>query len=245
MKEKRKIKRKSYFVDFGIEILKKEGLSGFTARKVADASGYNVASIYTYFKNLDHLENLASIYFINDYIEELTKSSEYFTDALEVYMNMWILFTKHAFQNPDYFYNVFFATVSQYSDVNLWQEYYDMYPERKPKGETVSGMLEIAKTRDREDYIMDMCVRDNIIDKKYIDYIKSVHLGYFKFVLTDIVKNKLYKPNPKLFQKHMIDFIYVFYYYVDDMHKKMLDEMIKFYNIDRDFYANFFDDCKI
>lgn len=241
LKELRKNLKKANFVTSAIKVLKKDGLKNFSARKVADETGYNVALIYNYFKNLDHLKTLASIHFTSDYVNELTETSKKLTDPLMIYLNMWILFSKHALFFPCYYYNVFFEVVSQTGELNLFEEYYNLFKEEKPGGSEIDRMIEIAKTVDREAYVMNMCVEKKIISEKSSIYIQDIHIGYFKTILNDIANNGLYKASVEIFQKHMLYFIYVMYHYVDKKYTGLLDAMIKFYSEERTGYENFFE----
>ncbi len=45
----------TYFIDATNEIIENEGIESVTIRKVANLAGYNSATIYNYFENLDHL----------------------------------------------------------------------------------------------------------------------------------------------------------------------------------------------
>ncbi len=222
-------------------MLKEEGFEGFSARKVAGETGYNVASIYTYFKNLNHLENLASIYFTTAYVNELTESTKKLSDPLDIYLNMWILFAKYSFKMPDYFYNVFFDKVSQEGDMNLFQEYYAIFPEEKPKGSIIIHMIEMAKTKDREAYVMNMSVEAGILDEEYARFIQDTHMGYFKNTLSDITRECIYTASVEKYQEHMLNLIYILYHYVEKKYKKRLDKIIEFYKIERDTYENFYD----
>ncbi len=245
LKEIRKNKRKAYFVSAAIKVLEREGLDGFSARKVADETGYNVASIYTYFKNLDHLENLASIKFTNNYVNELTKTTKKLRNPLSVYLNMWIVFSKHAFEHPHYFYNVFFEPVSQAGDLNLFKEYYTMFPDEKPEGSIMLRMIEMGKTLEREAYVMNLCVKDGAISEEHACFVQEIHMFYFKSVLSDIVKDHLYKASVDLFQKLMVNFVYVLYHYVDEKYTETLEKFLDFYSVERGSYENFFEQKEI
>ncbi len=241
MKEVKKNVRKAYFISQAVKILKKEGLKGFSARKVAKATGYNVASIYTYFENLTHLENLASIYFISDYVKELTKTSKDIDNSLVMYINTWILFSKHSMLLPEYFYNVFFAPFSQTEELNIFKEYYELFEDERPRGKIIQRMMESQKTVDRESYLMSFCKKDKIIKEPYAKYIAEVHVSYFKCILTDMVKDDFLEPSVSLFQEHILNFIYILYHYVDKIYTPLLDDIIAFYNEKRETYENFFD----
>ena len=63
-----KVRMVKYFVDATIEIIEKEGYEAVTIRKVADIAGYNSATLYNYFDNLEHLLFFASMRYLQDYI---------------------------------------------------------------------------------------------------------------------------------------------------------------------------------
>ena len=61
----------SYFIRSAQDIMEKEGISGITLRKVADGAGYNTATIYHYFDDLDHVILFASLKYLQIYNKEL------------------------------------------------------------------------------------------------------------------------------------------------------------------------------
>ena len=67
--EKRK-RIMSYFINATIELMEEEGIENLSIRKVADRAGYNSATLYHYFSNLDELELFASIKCLDEYMKE-------------------------------------------------------------------------------------------------------------------------------------------------------------------------------
>ena len=59
-----------YFVDATVDIIEKDGYKSVTIRKVADTAGYNSATIYNYFDNLEHLLFFASMHYTSTLIFE-------------------------------------------------------------------------------------------------------------------------------------------------------------------------------
>ncbi len=229
MREKLKLQKRHYFIDAAVKILKNEGLERFNARKVAAETGYNVASIYTYFKNLDHLENVASIYFTNEYAHELNEITKYVNTPLESYLAMWELFAKHTFYLPNYFYNVFFSAISQDEEINLFSEYYAAHPEELPYGGMIADMLEISRTNDRERYVLEKCVEAKQINVEMVDYISDIHIYHFKCIVTDIVKSQIYQPSPQLYHDFMVKFCYSFLHYVDSDARIHVEKLLRFH----------------
>ena len=66
--EKRK-RIMSYFINATIELMEEEGIENLSIRKVADRAGYNSATLYHYFSNLDELELFASIKCLDEYMK--------------------------------------------------------------------------------------------------------------------------------------------------------------------------------
>lgn len=58
LKKKRML---TYFIKAAQDIMNKEGIAGVTLRKVADGAGYNNATLYNYFEDLDHVILFASL----------------------------------------------------------------------------------------------------------------------------------------------------------------------------------------
>ncbi len=226
----KKIKRKSYFVTEAIKIIEKEGIGNLTARHVADAAGFNPASIYNYFDNMDHLENTASIYFTADYATELTDATEACTSGIEIYITMWEIFLKHAFESPYIYYNVFYSAIAHNSTYNLFKEYYEMFPEQYPtQGGYIRGMLNIDKTQNRGRFVLAKCVEENAINEENVAYINDIHIGYTKSIITDIVKSNLYEPTPSLYHKILCYIINSMIHFVDESYHPYLMERYDFH----------------
>lgn len=73
----------TFFIDAAREIIEDEGIKGITIRKVADKAGFNSATLYNYFENLDHLVFLAAMRYIKDYVHALPKYIKEARNSLE------------------------------------------------------------------------------------------------------------------------------------------------------------------
>lgn len=239
MNENKKLKRQSYFISEAIKMIDANGVGNLTARGVAEAAGFNPASIYNYFENMDHLENLASIHFTDDYVCDLFRATQSTKSALESYMIMWEIFLVHALNNPDLFYNVFYAAISQSGKHHLFKEYYSVFPERRATGGLLSEMMEIDLTRDRGLYILGMCADEGSVDRDMVPYINDIQIGYTKIVMTDIVKNKLYEPSPALFHQVMCYLVYSMLMYVSEEKQDYLRQVLAFHQKPHTDYATF------
>ena len=228
MLSSKKLKRKSYFIIEAINIMDKFGIGFLTSRAVADAAGFTPSSIYNYFDSLDHLENVASIHFTEKYSYELASATNEMELGLEIYIVMWEIFMKHAFKNVNIFYNVFYSSIAQSEGYNLFNEYYEIFPEQYPKfGGFILGMMNIDKTQNRGKFVLEKCVSEGSIQSDMLEYINNIHIGYTKFIITDIVKNKLYTPSTELFHQCILYIIYSMIAYVPEKYKYILEKRIK------------------
>lgn len=121
-----------YFVEAAWEIEDTEGADAITARKVADKAGYNVATLYHYFDDLDHLLAFASLRHLREYALALPKYAEGITDPLLLYMKTWECFNYYGFLNPLMYKKLFFGKFTYQYNSSL-KLYYEIFPEQLPK----------------------------------------------------------------------------------------------------------------
>ena len=132
MKSQNTIHRKrmmKFFLEAAKDILNDEGIEGLSVRKVADKSGYNLATLYNYFDNIKHLLFYASIGQLTSYVEDLSRTLKENDDPQDIYLKSWRCFCDHSYNNPDTFYNLFF---NNYSDENVddsIKTYFEIFPD--------------------------------------------------------------------------------------------------------------------
>lgn len=76
--EEMNIKKKRvmmYFIEATQELILKEGLENLSIKKIAEKAGYNSATIYNYFENLEVLILYASINYLKDYLNDLKNNN--------------------------------------------------------------------------------------------------------------------------------------------------------------------------
>ncbi|CAB1246529.1 TetR/AcrR family transcriptional regulator [Clostridium sp. HV4-5-A1G] len=127
-KDIKKYRNMSYFIDAAARIIDEEGIEFVTIRKVSDLAGYNSATLYHYFKNLDELILFASIKHLKEYTLNLEKYIESAKGSIEIYYKIWECFCKYSFLNPQIYNNIFFGKHND-SIPHIIQEYYSIFPE--------------------------------------------------------------------------------------------------------------------
>lgn len=129
--DKKEIQRRRkmiYFIEAAAQIIEEEGLEAVTIRKVADLAGYNSATLYNYFENLDHLKLYAALRFLKPYVEDLPHCLAGACDALDRYLRIWRCFCRHSFEQPHIYNAIFFAN-TRASVGKLLEEYFSLYPQ--------------------------------------------------------------------------------------------------------------------
>lgn len=186
LKEKRMM---SYFIEATREIIDEEGINKVTIRRIADKSGYNSATLYNYFKNLDVLLIYASISYFKDYIEDLRRRVNKVKDPIERYVAIYEVFNDFSFKYPDIYFNMFYGI---YNDMlsDIIKEYYLIFPEEL---EEVDEDLSTILTS------VDMYKRDQAITKEFkclgfsqedVDFIIETTIRVHTSYLHKVVINK-------------------------------------------------------
>lgn len=178
LSDKKTIQKKriiKYFINAVIQIQEKEGLEAVTIRKVADIAGYNSATLYNYFENLDSLLFFASMEYFKEYINELPGKLEAKNDSLERYIIIWECFLKHSFKYPQNYYSIFFVKAGNRSN-EYSSEYYSLFPL------DTSGMTQDIKN---------MMTSKDLFSRGNIAVSECIKQGYFKeeegYELNDII----------------------------------------------------------
>lgn len=128
--EKRK-RIMSYFINATIELMEEEGIENLSIRKVADRAGYNSATLYHYFSNLDELELFASIKCLDEYMKETLIYRAEGRSLKQWYLDQWRCFCRHSFARPRIYHFLFFSPEGIANLNGIIRRYYEIYPDEK------------------------------------------------------------------------------------------------------------------
>jgi len=190
--EEMNIKKKRvmmYFIEATQELILDEGLEKLSIKKIAEKAGYNSATIYNYFENLEVLILYASVNYLKDYLNELKNEITADMKAIEVYETVYRIFTKHSFEQPEIFHTLFFGKYS-YKLENIIKKYYEIFPDE------IEGHIDLTKA---------MLIQGNIYDREaefIMETIIRVHQSY----LSDL----LYKNDDSSIEKYTEGFFKIF-----------------------------------
>ncbi len=199
-------KRRMYqlFIDATTDIISQEGIDSVTIRKVADRAGYNSATIYNYFRNLDELKFFSVMSYMQKYLETLSYTHEEFKDPISKYKYVWEVFTTQAFKYPAYFKIIFFKQI--YDDIEpVLKEYYELFPESIPgeiniSKDVIEDMLRKGDISSRSMVLMEEIIKEGMLTQKKGKIIDSMVIRLFKSLLDEV------EQNPSLKEKYEEEF---------------------------------------
>lgn len=176
-----------YFIEATSKIIENEGIENVTIRNVADIAGYNSATLYNYFEDLDHLIFFTSIKYLKEYNLELSKFINVSDNALDIFLKTWECFCKFSFKNPKIFYNIFFSKHKDKLGETI-SEYYNIFPEDlgENNGE-ILNMLKYKNIFDRNRIVMYPLVTEGIIKAEKFDIINHTIIYCYEGILNESV----------------------------------------------------------
>ena len=98
-----------FFIEATKHILQEDGYDHLTIREIAQRAGYNAATLYHYFRDLDELIIYGSVGFLSDYVRLLACRIKHSMTALQKYQTIYACFNEVAFVWPRVFYHMFFG----------------------------------------------------------------------------------------------------------------------------------------
>lgn len=179
------LSRKDY-VALASRIIKEEGVSSISIRRIASELGCSSASMYRYFENLDELLFYAQLDALNEYIMDLSKREKEWKDIWDMHFGIWKSYASEAFKNPQAFEAIFYKNLNRDLGESL-KEYYDMFPDAIIQvSPLIKEMLKIPGYYDRDFYICKRLIAEGEISEenavKLNRILCTLFLGYFKFV---------------------------------------------------------------
>ena len=96
--DKLNIKKKRvmmYFIEATQELILNESIENLSIKKIADTAGYNTATIYNYFEDLEELILYSSIDYLKIYLKDLKSEINYNMKAIEMYETIYKVFVNN------------------------------------------------------------------------------------------------------------------------------------------------------
>ncbi len=186
-----KMRIMGYFVEATNKLLEEEGLDNITIRKVADIAGYNSATIYNYFENLDHLIFFASMKYLKEYVLDLPNFTKDSKNSLDKYLRVWKCFCYHSYKNPLIYSKIFFNKFSS-SLKDTITEYYSIFPEELgEESEDLMPMLLNSRINERNKALLTKCVSEGFFKEEDIEEISEMSLLIYQGMLSRLINQQI------------------------------------------------------
>lgn len=206
-KELKKQRMYTYFIDAALSIIEENDINNVTIRAVADRAGYNSATLYNYFDNLDHLKYFAVLSYLNNYTESIDYHIQKTDTYLDRYKKIWLTFSTYAFQYSIHFQILFFSELSHNSNEYI-KQYYTYFPDLiEEKEPSLVAMLLEEKLVNRSRVLVEEAIKHDEISQEKGYKIDEMVLLIFQSLLEN-VKNEQLEPVEayKDFEKYL-DFL--------------------------------------
>lgn len=179
-----------YFIEAARNIMIADGAAGLSIRRIAEAAGYNSATLYNYFEDLNHLVLYASMSYLRDYAAALGANIKPGMNAAEVYRTIYATFDEYAFKSPEIFYNMFFGPQSsKLSEVA--EHYYELFPEELTvHSPAVRSMLSQGNMYLRDLPIAEELVKEGLADRQAATHIALILPRLNQTYLYEFIKAK-------------------------------------------------------
>lgn len=190
-KKGKKIARmKRYLIEETQELIESEGFQAATLRRIGDKTGYNTATIYGYFKDLNELLLYSSVRFLKSYNGELSAKLDDKMNAIERYICVFQIFCKHTFSRPEIYYNMFYGKHGKNLG-DILSDYYTLFPEEwGDYDEDVTSMLRCGDIIERERYITDPIWKEGFITQEDARHLAQMAIFTHEFLLKELCEHK-------------------------------------------------------
>lgn len=142
------------FINAASELMERDGMDSLTLRRIAQKAGYNSATLYNYFKDLDHLTVYASMKYFEDYNRNLARYLADEHDPLQRFLFMWRFFCASAFRHPRAYYDLFYGKYSEELG-EIVRTYYDIFPDELGElDDSVVEMLYCGSLHERNEQML-------------------------------------------------------------------------------------------
>lgn len=189
-KEIQKRRMMSYFIEAVNQIIETDGIEAITIRKVSDMAGYNSATLYNYFENLDHLIFFASMKYLKEYVLSLPKYLKNAKTPIDTYLGIWKCFCYHSFNKPKIYYTIFFDKFSNSLNDDI-KEYYKIFPEELgDQSMNLLPMLLGQSIYDRNRSILKSFINDLLIEKEDLEEVNEMTVLIYQGMLSRILNEQ-------------------------------------------------------
>ena len=161
--EKRK-RIMAYFIEATQKLIRTEGIDGLSIRKIAAEAGYNSATIYHYFHDLEHLALFGSVCYLREYILELSRTLTEQMNSFERYCTIYRCFNRVAIDEAEIYHTLFFGRYRHMLGEVLRVYYGELFPEElQGLDDNMKKMLMSGTMLERDRVTMENMVKEGFV----------------------------------------------------------------------------------
>lgn len=181
----------SSFVRAATEIMKNDGVEEVSIRRVSSIAGYSSATLYLYFEDLNELISLASVFYLRNYVREISETGAVERSTEETYRYTWDVFCRHALNKPAIYLNLFFGPNSDSLD-EMVKEYYALFPEElESVYKPLLTMLEAGGLAKRNITVLMPYATELGFNEEETEMINEITVAYFRSFLERACKQEM------------------------------------------------------
>lgn len=175
------------------QVIDEFGIDNLTIRRVGQKAGYNSATIYNYFENIEHLKIFVFLFDYDEYIRDLENYVDDKYTSIENYHNVWICYAKHNMINIDAFYSFFFNNLERNISEYI-EEYYQIFPVKDVEhSKFIKKMLESSSLESRNIYMLQEIANEGYLDNEELDWVNDLTSYSHESILYRVYKGKMSK----------------------------------------------------
>ena len=195
-----------YFIEATQDLILNEGIENLSIKRIADKAGYNTATIYNYFEDLEELILYSSVDYLKIYLKDLRDEISSDMKAIEIYETIYKVFVHHSFEKPEIFHTLFFGKYS-YKLEKIIKKYYEIFPnDITGQNDITKSVLVEGNIHNRDIPVIKQMIKEGSILEEEAPYIMEaivrVHQSYLENILQQREQISL--------EEHKINFFKIF-----------------------------------
>lgn len=190
LKQKRML---MFFIEATQKIIESDGFENVTIRNIAKKAGYNSATIYNYYKDLDHLLQFACVEYLISYQNILLKKLNGFSNAKDIYYTTWKIFASECYKHPKVYYHLFFSKHRDSISKTFYRylEIFDIKYDLVLKDELFSFIM-LPDLFDRHTLLLRSLAKQSIIENKYLSEKATILILAYESMLNSLRNDPKY-----------------------------------------------------
>ncbi|MBT3320250.1 MAG: TetR/AcrR family transcriptional regulator [Clostridia bacterium] len=184
IKQKRMLQ---YFIEATQHIIDRDGFDNVTIRKISEEAGYNSATIYNYYEDLEHLLQFACVEYLINYQNKLIEKIKGLNSPRDIYFATWTLFARECYNHPKVFYQLFFSKHKNkiYKTFYRYVELFDVRYENLPT-QKIFSFITLPDLAARHIILLESLAQGGFIDGEHIEQKANMLLMILESMLNSV-----------------------------------------------------------